>query len=119
MNMKAMRNSNEQCLVAGKAASGFQQPNQSVRCAIYARYDSTDQNPESNQVEAQIRRCKKYADQEGWTVLKEFAKADVAVSGAFRAGREALESLLSAAKQSHRRFDCVLAVDLARFGRNF
>ena len=104
-----MGNSNDQCLVAA---------NQSVRCAIYARCASVKRGAESFEVEAQVRQCKEYADQKGWTVQEEFVRADVGISGASLAGREALGSLLLAAKQSPRPFDCILATDLARFGRN-
>jgi site-specific DNA recombinase len=94
------------------------QPDQNIRCAIYARCASAKQGVESCEVDAQIRQCRKYAGEKGWTVVEECVRADVGGSGASLAGREALGSLLSAVQQSPRPFDCVLATDLARFGRS-
>lgn len=50
-----------------------------MRCAIYARYSSDMQKPES--IDDQIRECKSCADKKGWQVLEEHVYTDYAVTG--------------------------------------
>ena len=87
-----------------------------MRCAIYARYSSDLQRESS--IEDQIRRCRDYAEQQGWSIVHEFVRADRAVSGATLVGRDALQSLIEDAKRRPRPFDCLLVDDTSRFGRD-
>ena len=86
-----------------------------VRCAIYARYSSDLQRLTS--IEDQLRRCREYADQQGWTVIEEFVCCDEARSAATLAGREALQSLLAASKSTPSPFDCLMVDDTSRLAR--
>ena len=87
-----------------------------MRCAIYARYSSDLQRESS--IEDQIRKCRAYAAEKGWTVLGAFIKADSALSGAAVAGRDALTGLVEAAKSRPRPFDRILVDDTSRLARN-
>jgi site-specific DNA recombinase len=89
--------------------------NATVRCAIYARYSSDLQRLTS--IEDQLRRCREYAAQQGWTVVEEFVRCDEARSAATLAGREALQSLLAASKSSPPPFDCLMVDDTSRLAR--
>ena len=86
-----------------------------VRCAIYARYSSDLQRLTS--IEDQIRRCREYAAQQGWTVVEEFVRCDEARSAATLSGREALQSLLAASKSYPHPFDCLMVDDTSRLAR--
>ncbi len=87
-----------------------------MRCAIYARYSSDLQRDSS--VEDQIRKCREFAEKQGWIVLENYVRFDQAVSGAALAGRKALLSLIEAAKQKPRPFDRLLVEDTSRMARN-
>jgi DNA invertase Pin-like site-specific DNA recombinase len=87
-----------------------------TRCAIYARYSSDLQRESS--IEDQIRKCRSFAESKGWTVIEEFVRYDVATSAATTAGRDALQSLITAAKQKPRPFDRILIDDTSRLARN-
>ena len=87
-----------------------------MRCAIYARYSSDLQRESSS--EDQIRRCREYAERQGWVVIDEFICSDQAISGAATAGRKALNSLVVAAKGKPRPFDRILVDDTSRLARN-
>src|SRR5271170_5811959 len=87
-----------------------------MKCAIYARYSSDLQRESS--AEDQIRKCRSFADLEGWTVLDEYVRSDHKISGAGLAGRSALESLLADAKRRPRPFDRILIDDTSRLARN-
>src|SRR3972149_11887560 len=80
-----------------------------MRAAIYARYSSENQRPES--LEDQITACRRLAMQREFMVLGEHIYADQAQSGA-RRDRHGLASLLAAAQG--RQFDLVLVDDLSR-----
>src|SRR3972149_11455773 len=84
-----------------------------MRAAIYARYSSENQRPES--LEDQITACRRLAVQREFTVLGEHIYADQAQSGA-RRDRHGLASLLAAAQG--RQFDLVLVDDLSRLARD-
>src|SRR3972149_8435056 len=84
-----------------------------MRAAIYARYSSENQRPES--LEDQITACRRLAMQREFTVLGEHIYADRAESGA-RRDRHGLASLLAAAQG--RQFDLVLVDDLSRLARD-
>jgi len=86
-----------------------------VRCAIYARYSSDLQRLTS--IEDQLRRCREYADQQGWTVIEEFVRCDEARSAATLAGRDGLQSLLAASKRCPPPFDCLMVDDTSRLAR--
>ncbi len=86
-----------------------------MRCAIYARFSSDLQRPTS--IEDQLRRCKEFAAKQGWTVVEEFVRSDEARSAATTAGRDALNSLIAAAKMKPKPFDCLLVDDTSRLAR--
>jgi site-specific DNA recombinase len=84
-----------------------------VRAAIYARYSSENQRPES--IEDQIAACRRLGAQRGFTVLDEQVYADQAQSGA-RRDRPGLTALIAAAQQGL--FDVLLVDDLSRLARD-
>src|SRR6266478_1188655 len=86
----------------------------SLRCAVYARFSSDRQPPTS--IEDQIRKCREYADRQGWAVLDEHVYADHAVSGT-SAARTGLQGLLAAVEQKARTFDAILIDDTSRLTR--
>lgn len=86
-----------------------------MRCAIYARYSSDLQRPTS--IEDQVRRCREFAERQGWTVVEEFVRCDEARTAATLAGREALHLLLDAAKRRPSSFDCLMVDDTSRLAR--
>jgi site-specific DNA recombinase len=88
---------------------------ESVRCAIYARFSSERQSPLT--IEQQIRKCREYADRNGWRVLSEHVYSDEAISGASD-DRPALLRLLRAASEKPRPFDAVLVDDTSRLSRD-
>jgi DNA invertase Pin-like site-specific DNA recombinase len=68
-----------------------------MRCAIYARYSSDLQRESS--IEDQIRRCREFAERQGWSIAEDHIRCDAAISGAATAGRNALHSLVEDAKR--------------------
>ncbi len=84
-----------------------------MRAAIYARYSSENQRPES--IDDQIAACQRLAAERGFTVLEEHIYADQAQSGA-RKDRQGLTALLAAAQ--NRQFEVVLVDDLSRLARD-
>ena len=84
-----------------------------MKAAIYARYSSENQRPES--IEDQIASCRRLAAARGYSVEDEHIYTDVAASGA-REDRAGLVSLRRAA--SERSFDVALVDDLSRLARN-
>jgi site-specific DNA recombinase len=84
-----------------------------MRAAVYARYSSENQRPES--IADQIAACRRLAAQRGFTILDDHLYADEAQSGA-RKDRPALAGLLVASQ--HRAFDLVLVDDLSRLARD-
>ena len=87
-----------------------------MRCAIYARYSSDLQRESS--IEDQIRRCRDYAERQGWSVAEDCIRCDAAISGAATAGRNALNSLVEDAKRKPKPFDRILVDDTSRLARN-
>ena len=81
--------------------------------AIYARFSSENQRPES--IEDQVRSCRRVADERGWVVLEDHIYADAAVSGASWE-RRGLDRLCQAARDSL--FQGVLVEDLSRLARD-
>ncbi len=84
-----------------------------MRAAIYARYSSENQRPES--IEDQINSCRKLAAARGYSVEPGHVFTDEATSGA-RSDRKGLVSLLAAAKD--KAFEVVLVDDLSRLARD-
>ena len=84
-----------------------------MRIAIYARYSSENQRPES--IEDQVSACRRLAAERGFTVLEDHIYTDKAQSGA-RRDRQALSALVEAAKSSQ--FEAVLVDDLSRLARD-
>lgn len=88
-----------------------------IRCAVYARYSSDLQRPES--IADQIRHCRQEAARHpDWAVLDDQLYADEAVSGVSVEGRIALKRLVEAARQKPRPFDLVLVDDTSRLARD-
>jgi site-specific DNA recombinase len=87
-----------------------------MRCAIYARYSSDLQREAS--IEDQIRKCREFAAPKGWVILEDYVRFDQAISGAALAGRDALNTLITAAKGKPRPFDRILIESTSRLARN-
>ena len=86
-----------------------------LRCAIYARYSSDRQSPAS--IQDQLRKCREFAEREGWQVLDEHIYIDEAQSGA-GSDRPGLISLIKAASLQPCPFDVLLIDDTSRLSRN-
>ena len=84
-----------------------------MKAAIYARYSSENQRPES--IEDQVRECQQPAAARGYTVDPAHIYTDAAKSGTLN-DRPGLEALLSAA--GARQFEAVLVDDLSRLSRD-
>ena len=84
-----------------------------MRAAIYARYSSENQRPES--IDDQVSSCRKLAAQRAFTVDDSLVFSDEATSGA-RSDRKGLAALLVASEA--KRFDVVLVDDLSRLARD-
>lgn len=82
-----------------------------TKVAIYARYSSDLQSEHS--IDDQIRICRARAEQEGWTVYKEYS--DRAITGATMA-RPGLQAMLTDAASE--KFDVLLTEALDRVGRD-
>lgn len=88
-----------------------------VRCAIYTRYSSDQQRPES--ITDQVRHCRQEAARHpDWILLEDHLYADEAVSGASVDGRAALARLVQAALRVPRPFDLILVDDTSRLARD-
>jgi site-specific DNA recombinase len=86
----------------------------SRRCAIYGRYSSDLQSPTS--IEDQIRLCRAYAEQRGWTVVASFE--DAALSGFGTEHRPGYRQLLAAALAAEHPFDVILVEGVDRLSRD-
>src|SRR5580658_9742095 len=86
----------------------------SLRCAIYGRYSSDQQSPLS--LTDQVRKCREYAQGQGWEVLEEYIFTDAEVSGA-GADRPGLKQFLACVKSKPRPFDVLLIDDTSRLSR--
>src|SRR5690242_4356240 len=82
---------------------------------VYARYSSDRQSPAS--IQDQLRKCKEFADRQGWVILEEHVYIDQELSGA-GADRPAYTKLLNAAFRQPRPFDILLVDDTSRLSRN-
>ncbi len=87
-----------------------------MKCAAYARFSSDRQKPAS--IDDQLRRCRRFADDNKLVWLPQHVYVDEAVSGmtAERAGLSALLAAVSA--NGARPFDCILVDDTSRISRN-
>jgi DNA invertase Pin-like site-specific DNA recombinase len=83
------------------------------RAAIYARYSSDLQSPDS--IADQLRLCESYAERQGWVVAARFH--DAATSGVGVDHRPGYRALMAAALETPRPFDVVLVEDLSRLTR--
>ena len=84
-----------------------------MAAAIYARYSSENQRPES--IDDQVSACRKLAKLRSLTILDDHIYADQAQSGA-RSDRPALAAMMTAARAGE--FDVVLVDDLSRLARD-
>ncbi len=84
-----------------------------MRAAIYARYSSENQRPES--IDDQVSSCRKLAVERGYVVSDEHIYSDMAVSGA-RKDRAGLAALLAASECGC--FEVILVDDLSRLARD-
>ncbi len=88
-----------------------------IRCAIYARYSSDQQRPES--IADQIRHCRHEAARHpDWVVLANHEYTDEAISWASVEGRRGLTRLVEAALIHPRQFDLILVDDTSRLARD-
>jgi DNA invertase Pin-like site-specific DNA recombinase len=78
-----------------------------MRCALYARVSTLDQQPEN-----QLRELRRYVEARGWTAVE---YVDHGVSGS-KDSRPALDKLVKDARR--RKFDVVVTWKLDRLGRN-
>jgi len=85
------------------------------RAAVYARYSSEKQNPLT--ISQQIRKCREYAERNGFVVLDEHVYSDDAISGATD-NRAGLQLLLAATTRKPLPFDVLLVDDTSRLSRN-
>ena len=88
----------------------------SVRTASYARFSSDLQRETS--LEDQIRSCREYAAQHGFTWQDHQIFTDAAISGSSIDGRAGLQALLTAAAALPRPFDVLLVDDSSRVARD-
>src|SRR5512134_3397229 len=87
------------------------------RCAIYARYSSREQDGTST-IESQIRECRAYARQHGFTVVEDALFVDRARVGTTTEQREAFQAMIAAAQRMPRAFETILVWKFSRFARN-
>ncbi|MFD0980339.1 recombinase family protein [Tropicimonas aquimaris] len=82
------------------------------RAVIYARYSSELQDERS--IEDQVRVCRQYADNAGWTVVDCYS--DAGISGASMITRKGIQKLLADARDGQ--FDIVVSEALDRLSRD-
>ncbi len=87
---------------------------ETARCGVYARYSHEKQNALS--IDQQVRKCREFADHEGWRVLEDQIYADEAIFGTTD-DRAGLRRMLAAAKHKPRLFDVILVDDTSRLSR--
>ena len=88
-----------------------------MRCAMYARYSSDRQNPRS--IDAQVKKCRKQAKDNGWTVIEEFIFTDEAISGA-RTDRPGYQRFMQLVERNRKEnlIDVVIVEDPSRLWRD-
>ncbi|VDC19221.1 hypothetical protein XINFAN_00117 [Pseudogemmobacter humi] len=82
------------------------------KAALYARYSSDLQSPES--IDDQIRECREFAARKGWDVAQIYD--DEAISGAAVRSRAGMLRMLDDARNG--RFDILFAEALDRISRD-
>lgn len=82
-----------------------------IPAVVYARYSSSNQREES--IEGQLRECRRYAEANGFQVIKEYT--DSAISGRSDA-RPAFQRMIREAESGS--FSAVIVWKLDRFARN-
>lgn len=87
-----------------------------IKCAIYARYSSENQREAS--IEDQIRKCRDFAAQRGWTVLEEHIYFDKAQTGFSVENRESFNKLYSLITSGKAPFQYLLIDETSRLSRN-
>jgi DNA invertase Pin-like site-specific DNA recombinase len=87
-----------------------------MRCSVYARFSSDLQRQTS--IDDQIAVARRYADQQGWSVVDAHIYTDAAVSGSSMEGRPGIQALLAAAETVPRPFDILLVDDSSRVARD-
>src|SRR5437879_1271279 len=85
-----------------------------ILCIIYCRVSSRKQVTEGDGLQSQEKRCRDYAEQKGYTVLRVFREE--AVTGAAH-DREAMNEMLTFLEQQGREI-IVIVDDLKRFARD-
>jgi DNA invertase Pin-like site-specific DNA recombinase len=85
-----------------------------MKCAIYARFSTDNQNEES--IESQVETCKECIKREGWNLAPDHIYPDYAISGS-TVNRPALQNLLAAACKKPRPFDKVVVFSKSRLSR--
>ncbi|MDX9857596.1 MAG: recombinase family protein [candidate division Zixibacteria bacterium] len=86
-----------------------------MKVALYARVSSERQAEKDLSISAQLKELRRYADRQGFTVVREFVdKAESART----ANRPAFQEMIGVAKQKARPFDAILVWKLSRFARN-
>ncbi len=86
-----------------------------LRCAAYARYSSDRQSPAS--ISDQLRKCREFAESQGWQLLDTHIYTDEALSGS-GADRPGFLKLLKASSSLPKPFDIVLLDDTSRLSRD-
>ncbi len=67
-----------------------------MRAAIYARYSSNNQRDAS--IEDQVEVCRRYIEQQGWTLAKVYEDRAISGGSAFRDGYRQLLADLEASR---------------------
>jgi len=88
-----------------------------IRCAIYARYSSHEQDGIST-IESQLRECREYARKHGLTIVEDAIYVDRALEATTTEIRDSFKSMIAAAQRTPRAFGRVLVWKYARIFRN-
>jgi DNA invertase Pin-like site-specific DNA recombinase len=86
-----------------------------MRAALYARVSSEEQ-VEGYSIDAQLRACRDYAKNQGWTVVAEYVDEGRSARAEDTSKRPKFKAMLEAAK--NREFDILIVHKLDRFSRN-
>ena len=86
-----------------------------MRAALYARVSSEEQ-VEGYSIDAQLRQCRDYAKNQGWTVVAEYVDEGRSARAEDTSKRPKFKAMLEAAK--NREFDILIVHKLDRFSRN-
>jgi site-specific DNA recombinase len=89
----------------------------SIRAAIYARYSSHEQDGTST-IESQVRECRTYAHEHGFSVIEDAVFVDKAETGTTAEQRDQFQAMLAGARRNPKSFDVILVWKFSRFARN-